>query len=110
MVKNDQFSGALLVGRHGKVLLQKAGGRASREAGIPNTLDTQFRNGSMNKMFTAVATLQLVDAGKITFDDPVGKHVPDYPNRMAGRRLIRRRAIPMCRSTFPIHRKASLLP
>ena len=35
----------------------------------------------MNKMFTAVATLQLVEAGKLALDDPIGKHLPDYPNR-----------------------------
>ena len=35
----------------------------------------------MNKMFTAVATLQLVEAGKLGLDDPIGKHLPDYPNK-----------------------------
>jgi D-alanyl-D-alanine carboxypeptidase len=42
---------------------------------------TKFRVGSMNKMFTAVATLQLVETGKLALDDPIGKHLPDYPNR-----------------------------
>jgi D-alanyl-D-alanine carboxypeptidase len=79
--KNDQFSGVVLVARHGKVLLQSAWGHANREAGSPNTLDTQFRIGSMNKMFTAVATLQLVEAGKLALDDPIGKYLPDYPNQ-----------------------------
>lgn len=81
MAKNDQFSGAVLVARHGKVLLQKAVGRANRETGTVNTLDTQFRNGSMNKMFTSVATLQLVEAGRIALDHPVQKYLPDYPNK-----------------------------
>lgn len=80
MSKNDQFSGAVLVARHGKVLFERAYGRSDREAGTPNTLDTQFRIGSMNKMFTAIATLQLVDAGKIALADPIGKHLTDYPN------------------------------
>jgi D-alanyl-D-alanine carboxypeptidase len=81
MVKNDQFSGAVLVARNGKVLLQKAWGRANRETGAANTLDTQFRMGSMNKMFTSVATLQLVEAGKLALNDPIGKHLTDYPNK-----------------------------
>jgi D-alanyl-D-alanine carboxypeptidase len=77
----DEFAGAVLVARHGKVLLQDAWGRADRKAGVANTPTTRFRIGSMNKMFTAVATLQLVEAGKLALDDPIGKHLPDYPNK-----------------------------
>jgi D-alanyl-D-alanine carboxypeptidase len=77
----DEFAGAVLVARHGKVLLQHAWGRADRTAGTANTPATRFRIGSMNKMFTAVATLQLVEAGKLKLDDPIGKHLPDYPNK-----------------------------
>jgi CubicO group peptidase (beta-lactamase class C family) len=76
-----EFSGAVLVARHGKVLLQRAWGQADRKSRTPNTVRTKFRLGSMNKMFTAVATLQLVEAGKLALDDPIGKHLPDYPNR-----------------------------
>lgn len=79
--KKDEFSGAVLVAKNGKVLLQKAWGKANRETGVPNTLDTQFRLGSMNKMFTAVSTLQLVEAGKLALNDPIGKYLPDYPNK-----------------------------
>jgi CubicO group peptidase (beta-lactamase class C family) len=81
LAASDDFSGAMLVARHGKVLLQDVWGRADREAGTPNTLDTKFRIGSMNKMFTAVATLQLVEAGKLELDDPIGEHLPNYPNK-----------------------------
>src|SRR5262245_20104379 len=78
--RSDQFSGAVLIARNGKILLEKAVGRANRETGSPVTIDTQFRLGSMNKMFTAVATLQLIEAGKLAFNDSIGKHIPDYPN------------------------------
>lgn len=81
MAKLDQFSGAVLVGRRGKVLWQKAVGLANRESRIPNSLETQFRNGSMNKMFTATAALRLIEAGKLSLDDTVGKLLPDYPNK-----------------------------
>jgi D-alanyl-D-alanine carboxypeptidase len=56
-------------------------GLADREKKIANKLGTQFRIGSMNKMFTAVAVLQLVQAGKIKLSDPLGKYVTDYPNQ-----------------------------
>jgi CubicO group peptidase (beta-lactamase class C family) len=77
----DEFAGAVLVARHGKVLLQDAWGRADRKAGTANTPATRFRIGSMNKMFTAVATMQLVEAHKLALDDPIGQHLPGYPNK-----------------------------
>jgi D-alanyl-D-alanine carboxypeptidase len=77
----DEFAGAVLVARDGKVLLQGAWGRADRTAGTANTPATRFRIGSMNKMFTAVATLQLVEAHKLALDDPIGNHLPNYPNK-----------------------------
>jgi CubicO group peptidase (beta-lactamase class C family) len=78
---DDRFSGAALVARDGEVRFADAYGQADRERGIPNTIETRFRIGSMNKMFTAVATLQLVEQGKLALDDPVGKHLGGYPNR-----------------------------
>jgi len=75
------FAGAVLVAKDGKPVFEHAYGLADRENKTPNTLKTRFRNGSMNKMFTAVATLQLVQAGKLKLDDPVGKYLTDYPNK-----------------------------
>jgi CubicO group peptidase (beta-lactamase class C family) len=80
LADKDEFAGAVLVARDGEVLFERAWGRADRKARTPNTPDTKFRIGSMSKMFTAVATLQLVEAGKLALDDPIGKHLRDYPN------------------------------
>jgi CubicO group peptidase (beta-lactamase class C family) len=77
----DRFSGAALVAKGGRVLFADAYGLADRDRAIENTLDTRFRIGSMNKMFTAVATLQLVEQGKLALGDTVGKHLRGYPNR-----------------------------
>jgi D-alanyl-D-alanine carboxypeptidase len=66
--------------KDGKTITSDALGKADRERGIDNTLNTRFRIGSMNKMFTAVATLQLVERGKLSLDDTIGKILPDYPN------------------------------
>src|SRR5687768_1147723 len=76
----DQFSGAVLVARDGRTLFEGAYGLADRERGISNTPLTQFRVGSMNKMLTAVAALQLVQAGKVRLDAPIGTYLTDYPN------------------------------
>jgi len=75
-----RFSGAALVAKDGNPIFSEAYGLADREKKIPNTLDTKFRLGSMNKMFTATAVLQLVQAGKIQLDAPLGKYLPDYLN------------------------------
>jgi len=76
-----RFSGAVLVAKDGKSVFAQGYGLANRARNVPNTLQTRFRMGSMNKMFTAVAVLQLVQAGGLRLDDPVGKYLPDYPNK-----------------------------
>ena len=77
----DRFSGYVLLAKNGKVLFSGAYGSADRENKTPNTLDTRFRIGSMNKMFTAVSVMQLVQAGRIKLTNPVGKYIQDYPNQ-----------------------------
>lgn len=77
----DRFSGALLIARQGRPVFAKAYGFADRERKLPNTLDTRFRVGSMDKMFTAVAILQLVQAGKLRLTDTLGTYLTDYPNK-----------------------------
>jgi D-alanyl-D-alanine carboxypeptidase len=79
LAKQDLFSGVVLVARGDKVILERAVGYSDRETKRPVTRDTQFRIGSMNKMFTSVAILQLADQGKLSLDDTVGKYIPDYP-------------------------------
>ncbi|CAM5459488.1 serine hydrolase domain-containing protein [Rhodanobacter lindaniclasticus] len=87
--KQDAFAGVLLVARGDTILLRRAWGLADRAAGTPVTLDTKFRLGSMDKMFTAVATLQLVQAGKLSLDGRVGQYLPDYPNADIAKVTIR---------------------
>ncbi len=77
----DRFSGAALIAANGKTVFAHAYGLADREKKTPNTLKTRFRLGSMNKMFTAVATLQLVQGGKLDLKAPFGNYLTDYPNK-----------------------------
>jgi CubicO group peptidase (beta-lactamase class C family) len=47
--------------------------------GQPLQPATRFNIASLGKMFTAVAVGQLVDAGRLRFDDPLGRHLPALP-------------------------------
>ena len=78
--KAGRFSGAVLVGRGDQPLYAGAFGLADRQSGRPNTIDTPFNLGSVNKMFTGVAIAQLQAAGKLDWTDTVGKHLPAFPN------------------------------
>lgn len=76
---------AVLVARDGRVLMRKAYGSASVELGVPLRPEHVFRLGSITKQFTAVATLMLVDEGKLSLDDEITRFFPDYPTH--GRRI-----------------------
>jgi len=80
-VAADRFAGAVLILQNGKPVFSEANGLADREHKTPNTLKTRFRIGSMNKMFTAVAILQLAQARKLQLTDTVGKYMTDFPNK-----------------------------
>jgi CubicO group peptidase (beta-lactamase class C family) len=76
MGARDVFSGAVLLAKNGVPLYQAAFGEANKDFGVKNTVDTKFNLGSMNKMFTAVSVMQLVEAGKLSLDDTLGKFLP----------------------------------
>lgn len=65
------FSGVALVTQGDTTLLEVAHGFAHRGFGIPNTPAMRFDIASVTKLFTAVATLQLVERGDIDLDTPV---------------------------------------
>jgi D-alanyl-D-alanine carboxypeptidase len=94
-VAADEFSGAVLVARRGKPLFQKAWGMASKEFDAPNRPDTKFNLGSINKIFTRIAVAQLIEKGKLTLDDTIGKHLPDYANREAAAKVTIRQLLEM---------------
>jgi len=73
--EKDLFSGVVLAAREGKPIFKKAYGMADRERNISNQVNTKFCIGSMQKMFTAVAIAQLVEQGKLSYDDLIGKYL-----------------------------------
>ena len=83
----DVFSGAVLLAKDGVPVFKAAYGMANKDFNVPNRIDTKFNLGSMNKMFTAVAVAQLVERGKLSFDDPLSKFLPDFPDKASAEKI-----------------------
>jgi len=60
-------------------VVAKGYGLADAEFDVPANADTAFRIGSITKQFTAALVLRLIEQGKVSLDDPLAKHVPDFP-------------------------------
>ena len=83
----DVFSGTVLLARDGVPIFEGAYGTANKDFNAPNQIDTKFNLGSMNKMFTAVAVAQLVERGKLSFDDPLSKFLPEFPDSESAQKI-----------------------
>jgi CubicO group peptidase (beta-lactamase class C family) len=81
------FSGAVIIARDGKPVLAQAYGDADRDKKIPNTLDTPLLMASMTKLFTGLAIGQLVERGKLSYDDPLSKFLPDFPDAESAKKI-----------------------
>src|SRR5687768_3353552 len=71
---------AAAVSLNGETVFEKAFGLADLELNVPNTPQTIFESGSVAKQFTAAALVLLQQAGKLSLDDPVKKHIPELPD------------------------------
>ncbi|MGD8375236.1 MAG: serine hydrolase domain-containing protein, partial [Acidobacteriota bacterium] len=78
------FSGAVVVVRDGKTVLDRGYGLANREKRIPNRPDTIFAIGSTPIDFTKAGILLLAQQGKLGLDDPITKYFPDVPQDKRG--------------------------
>jgi CubicO group peptidase (beta-lactamase class C family) len=69
---------AIAVVKDGKVIAAR--GFGVKKLGDPTPVDgkTLFEIASNSKAFTATALAMLVDEGKLAWDDPVTKHLPDF--------------------------------
>ena len=77
LVNKDKFSGAILLSKVDKILYKAAFGLASKRFNIPNNQQTKFNLASMNKMFTAIAIMQLVESKKLSLTDKLSSFVDE---------------------------------
>lgn len=80
---NDRMMGAVTVRRGERVLYQRSLGLRDVAARAPSDADTEFRVGSVTKVFTAVMIYQLVDEKRLSLDTPLSRFFPRVAN--AGR-------------------------
>ena len=89
---SQKFSGVIVVAdTNGTVMYGNAFGQADRESGTPNHLSTKFVTASVAQTFTAAAVATLVKDGKIAYDAPLSRYLPDtvYPHERSDRMTIR---------------------
>jgi CubicO group peptidase (beta-lactamase class C family) len=93
-VTSNNFSGAVLVVRDGRAVLDRGYGLANVEHNVPATTSTRFALASLSKMFTAAAILQLRDGGHLSLDGPLRRYIPSFPNsdRITIRQLLTHRS------------------
>jgi CubicO group peptidase (beta-lactamase class C family) len=82
--KERLFNGSVLVAKDGKVIYQKNVGHADMEHTVPIGSTTKFELASVSKIFTAVLTLQLAEAGKINLDAKVSEYIPEFTRKDSG--------------------------
>lgn len=88
LAEHGLFSGAVLVRHDGRNFWSKAYGLADRSARLTATVDTPFNFGSIGKILTHTAIIQLAEAGKLSLDDTVGKWLPAYPQEVSRKATI----------------------
>src|SRR5688572_21897328 len=75
-----------LVSRRGEVYVE-ALGTLTVGGGDPMQRDTIFRISSMTKPIAAVATMILVEEGRLRLDEPVDRLLPELADRVVLKRL-----------------------
>jgi CubicO group peptidase (beta-lactamase class C family) len=85
--KGDIAGAVTVVGRRDGIVSHEAVGSLTLEDPRPMPKDALFRIASMTKPVTAAGVMILVDEGRLSIEDPVEKHLPEFRGQMlvAGR-------------------------
>jgi CubicO group peptidase (beta-lactamase class C family) len=85
-----KFNGSALVIQDDKIVYEKSYGYQNAVTKKLITKDSVFPIGSLTKPFTALIILKLAEEKKLSIDDFISKHIPDYPkgNEMQIKHLL----------------------
>ena len=86
--EKDHFSGAVLVAQGDHILFEGAYGMRNRQDGRLNNPNTSFYLASTSKTFVAVAITQLVEKGKLKYEDFIDQYIPEYPKDISSQVTI----------------------
>jgi CubicO group peptidase (beta-lactamase class C family) len=84
----DRFSGTVAIEHGGEIVFTGAYGHAHLGFGVRNRVDTRCNTASITKMVTAVAVLQLVEAGDLSLEATVAELLPDVAIGKADRMTV----------------------
>jgi CubicO group peptidase (beta-lactamase class C family) len=76
IVQPDAPGAAVIIVKEGVTLYKAGYGLADVENGVPIKPATIFHLGSVGKQFTGLALMMLAEEGRLHYDDPVGKYLP----------------------------------
>ncbi len=79
LVVNGHSAGIVYGLQKGSHTHSKAFGMANLETGRKVDTNTVFGMASITKPFTAIAIAQLIEQGKLRFEDPLSEYFPDFP-------------------------------
>lgn len=79
-LEDSQFIGSALIIHNGEIILQKGFGYANFSESKPNTAQSTFQIGSIQKAFTASLILKQVQAKKLSLDDTLDRFYPTVPD------------------------------
>ncbi len=77
LYENRDFMGVVLVAEKGKVIFKKAYGYANFETQTLLASSTPFNLAAVSKQFTAMGIMILAERGKLKYDDPIVKYLPE---------------------------------
>lgn len=79
LYENWMFNGCVLVIENGEPIYKEAFGLSDKENKNELTIDSAFYLASVSKQFTAMSIMLLENQGKLSFEDSLSKHFPQFP-------------------------------